>query len=153
MSPDDHTSQVADTLAPLKSPWDLNLIAALCMAWGAAGVWFMLDAYQHSRIMLDPSVLLLFVGLGLFRLKKSARWSALAWIYLIYAILLIRAGKVLFAEEAPAVWIPADKSLPVGRSRVVPIFGLLVLALPFIWWHKVLTRKNVVALFFHSAHQ
>jgi hypothetical protein len=144
---------VRESLAPIKRPWDLNLIAALCLAWGAAGVWFMLDAYRHSVKLLDPSVLLLLVGFGLFKLKKSARWGALAWIYLIYAVLLLRAGTALLAEEAPAVWVPDDKSLPVGRSRIVPICALLVFALPFIWGQRVLSRREVAALFYAPPHQ
>lgn len=132
----------------MQRPVSLLIVAILFLIGGSLAVWEVVDSLMHDRISVNLAVCLLFVGVGLLKLKASSRWWAIAWIvfgYLLCAILLY--GYFLLGDFN-ALQVITGKNELQGPLRFILGSSIpLAFALMLFWMHHTLRRPDIVALF------
>ena len=132
----------------MKRPISLLIIAILFIIGGGLAGWEIVHSLMHDRISPNLAVCLLFVGVGLLKLKASSRRWAIAWIvlgYILCAILLY--GYFLFGHFNAVSVIVGENEIK-GPLRFLLGSSLpLIFAMILIWMHRTLRRPDIVALF------
>ncbi|HEX3998484.1 MAG TPA: glycoside hydrolase family 5 protein [Pirellulales bacterium] len=126
-------------------PLALTALAGLYILVGIGAVLGVARSLAHREINLDFSVLCIFMGWGLLRLKDAWRVWSLFCVWL-GAIALVPVCALLYFAHAPL----AASAFGHGWTDVSRIWVLALggLALAFsVWEYKVLTRRDVRQLF------
>ena len=128
-------------------PMSLKIVAALFVLGGIGAVIEMVVvALMHSHQIVNVGILWLFIGAGLFRLRRGWRtcalvvtWLALIAMPLIMVLVLVMAHKPLDVKMFGQVVGQASKGWGVLIAGVIFLVAL--------WQYRVLTRPDVKELF------
>jgi hypothetical protein len=126
-------------------PTSLTVVAVLFLIGGILSALDIVFSLFHGRIEFNPGVLGLFIGPGLFRLRRGWRTCGLVLLWL----------NLVFAPIFAVLLLAANRPLPLNLFGIpageVPIaFGLIFVIACFalaLWSYFVLTRADVRALF------
>jgi len=125
-------------------PRALRVVAWLCIAQGGIAIANMTCGVGGHRNVIDLSIAMLPVGLGLFTRRAGWRTFALA-MFVLFQFLVVLAGIAIVAGIAVGV---AGQNL--GPGPVARAFGLLTAGLMFWllqWCVRVLCRDDDRARF------
>ena len=125
-------------------PISLKIIAALFFISGVSTLINMIYLLFHHHINFNFSVLGIFVGWGLIKLKSGWRICALLFTWFALIGTPIAAAMVLGAAGPIPI---AIAGMPSSTAR---FWALLILGIIFafaIWQYRVLTSAKIKALF------
>jgi hypothetical protein len=118
----------------------ISFILEGIVAWVEAGL-----ALMRSEIIFNPSLLFLFIGIGLLRLNERSRRWALFLLWLLFLVLvwwfIATAVKLNLAGWNDAIRVVPRAADTFGQ------FGTAFLYIVNLWQYWVLTRPDIRALF------
>lgn len=126
-------------------PRSITIIGVLYIVGGLLAIGDVISDLFRDHININFAVCLLFVGIGLLKLKESSRRWAIFWIvvgYMISALLFV--GYFAF----PNYSVKWDRAEVHGLLR--PVIGLgipMILGLLLVWMHTILRRPDIIAVF------
>lgn len=86
-------------------PKRLIAIGILFVACGLFAIWGVIAGLAHNKISLNFAVLMLPVGIGLLRGKRSSQWWAGVWIILGYCMMgLLVLFTFVMPQNVSATW-------------------------------------------------
>jgi uncharacterized integral membrane protein len=127
-------------------PKRILIIGILYCLFGISAIWDVISSLLDSRINLNFGVLLLLVGIGLFKGKPSSRSWAIFWIFLGYlACLIITVLALIYPQRATVNWfgdvIKGHEAFPYALAiTAAMVAGLIVI-------HKLLNTEKALAYF------
>jgi len=127
-------------------PKRIFIIGILFCLGGVLAIWEVVSDLFRSHINLNFAVLLLPVGIGILKGKKSSQWWGRFWIILGYIGCGLLVGSSL-------VWPENVTANGFGReikgSEAVPyvLAGTVIIAATFIVLHKLLYSETAINYF------
>ncbi len=129
----------------IKIPRPLKIVAWLSIFFGILAIFEMLVSLSGSRPKINFGAIEFFIGRGLLRGSRTARWWAIFLTRL--AVILLCIFIVLFLKDGGP---PVFKLFGRKVAEIPAIFGLILLVLFLIfniWELRVLYYKEVLAFF------
>lgn len=123
-------------------PTDLKVVAWLFIGFGIVAAVGMVVQLTQKRLNVNFSVLGIFIGWGLLRLRPYWRTWALVFCW----IGIIGAG-LLLAFIPFGMGVRINSKPPGGAGRLLAFLGMVVFLGLQIWQYRVLTRPAVRGLF------
>jgi len=126
-------------------PRSITIIGVLYIIGGVLSIWDVISDLFRSHININFAVCLLFVGIGLLKLKDSSRGWAIFWIVLGYILSVVLFVGYFAFQNFSVKWNGAEVHGPLR-----PIIGLgtpVVLGLLLFWVHSILRCSEIVAMF------
>jgi hypothetical protein len=126
----------------MNRPLSLIIVSGLFILAGAEAAWHTITESWAAHIVINPSLVCLFVGIGLFRRRHVWRYIGLACVWFsIIALVTIAATIYAFPKNVTFNFLAAWTGLPLKVTS--PTLGLVILLPVFIWMLLVLARKDI----------
>jgi hypothetical protein len=129
----------------MNRPPSLIIVAGLFILVGVGAAWQTIARSSPGHIFINPILLCLFVGIGLFRCRQIWRYIALICVWLLIITLLISTALTYMFPDGGDKFVSAWNALPLKTTGTS--LGLLLALSVLIWMRWVLSRKDVYALF------
>ena len=127
-------------------PKRILIIGILFCLGGLLAIWEVASDLFRSHINLNFAVLMLPVGIGILKGKKSSQWWARFWIILGY----IGCGLLVLASLAFPENVSADfMGNEIKGTQAVPytIAGAILFTALFVYMHRLLYSEIAQAYF------
>jgi len=131
----------------MSRPLSLIIVAGLFILVGAEAAWQTIAKSSPGHLFINPLLLSIFVGIGLFRLGRVWRYIALTGIWFLIVMCAINfVAPLMFPANQDIYTLAAFWSaMPVLINGTNWGFILALLLLGWMRW--VLARKDVYDLF------
>lgn len=129
----------------MNRPFSLTIVAGLFILFGAGAAWQTVAQTSPGHIFINPILLCLFVGIGLFRRRQLSRYIALACVWVVIIDLVASTAVVYAFPNGDYNFIAAWNALPLKITS--PTLGLVLMLAVLIWMRWVLVRKDAYDFF------
>lgn len=129
----------------MNRPLSLIIVVGLFILVGAAGAWQTIAQTSPNHIFINPLLLCIFIGIGLFRRRQLWRYIALACVWVLIVALVASTAVIYAFPNGDYNFMAAWSALPVKISSTT--LGLIIMLSVLIWMRWVLARKDVYELF------
>jgi hypothetical protein len=123
----------------------LIAVAMLFILVGAGAAWQTVAQTSPGHILINPILLCLFVGIGLFRRRQLWRYIALVCVWALIISLFASTALAYLFPEGGNSFLSAYSALPLKISGTK--LGVLLMFFALLWMRWVLARKDVYDLF------
>ncbi|MFG0249484.1 MAG: hypothetical protein ACF8OB_11410 [Phycisphaeraceae bacterium JB051] len=126
-------------------PTSLKVVAVLFIICGVLSILEMIGHLINGHININFGALGIFIGPGLFKLKRGWRTCGLVliWLVMITALLVSIVG---FFISAPATLNIFGQAIAQVPAWTLSILGMVFFAVA-LWMYRVLTNHQVRRLF------
>ena len=127
-------------------PKRILIIGILFCSGGAFAIWEVVSDLFRSHINLNFAVLMLPVGVGIMKGKKSSQWWGRFWIILGYLGCIIVVGASLISPQNVTATGFGEE---INGTEAVPyvLIGALIFAILFVTIHRLLYSDIAHAYF------
>ncbi len=127
-------------------PKRLIAIGVLFVACGLIAIWGVISGLAHNNISLNFAVLMLPVGVGLLRGKRSSQWWARFWIILGYCMMgLLVLLAFAMPQNVSATWFGNRIRGPSAIPYVIFVAIVFTVVLNVV--HRLLYSEKSNAYF------